>query len=111
MFDIGIDAPLGVVDRHHIVAPDLEGKRGTIQIVFLLSTIVLQPSGAERRALVPEPGMHGRVSTAPDAYGAVLMVPTWEEQRGTLKIRITLHRVFAGCWRWNRGRAYRHDRR
>ncbi len=85
VFDIGIDAPLGIVDRHHIVAPDLEGKRGTIQIVFLLSKVMLQPSGDERAALVPETLPHGRASTAPDAYGKVLLVPTWEEQRGTLK--------------------------
>lgn len=85
VFDAGLAVPLGVVDRHHIVAPELEGRRGTVQLVFLLSSVVMQPSGEQRRELVPEHTANGRASTAPDAYGQVLAVPTWEEQRGTLQ--------------------------
>ena len=85
VFDIGMDVPLGVVDRHHLIAPDLVGRRGSIQIVFLLSTVVVQRDGERRCELVPEPTARGRAATAPDAYGQVLAVPTWEEQRGTLQ--------------------------
>jgi hypothetical protein len=85
VFDIGMAAPLGVVDRHHRVAPELEGRHGTIQLVFLLSSVALQPDGEQRRELVPETVAHGRPSTAPAAYGEVVSMPTWEEQRGTLQ--------------------------
>jgi hypothetical protein len=85
VFDVGLAVPLGVVDRHHIVSPELDGRSGTVQLVFLLSSVVMQPSGEQRRELVPEHTANGRASTAPDAYGKVLAVPTWEEQRGTLQ--------------------------
>jgi hypothetical protein len=84
IFDVGLETQIGVVDRHHLVAADLEGRRGSARLVFLLSSVKLQPPGVQRRALVPE--MVGdRASTAPEAFGRVVAVPTWEEQRGTLQ--------------------------
>lgn len=84
VFDVGAGMPIGVVDRHHLVDPELEGKRGTARLVFLLSAVTLQPNGERRQALVPEPASRGMASTAPEAFGRVIAVPTWEEQRGTL---------------------------
>src|SRR5919202_497396 len=82
--DIRAAALLGVVDRHHLVPPDLAGRTGLVQLVFLLSNVSLQSQGEQRRGLVPEPDLGERASTAPEAYGQVLAVPAWEEQRGTL---------------------------
>ena len=84
IFDIGAAAPLGVVDRHHLVPPDLAGRTGFAQLVFLLSNVSLQSEGEQCRGLVPEPDLGERASTAPESYGQVLAVPAWEEQRGTL---------------------------
>ncbi len=84
IFDVGASAPIGVVDRHHLVDPELEGRRGNARLVFLLSAVTLQPEGEQRQALVPEVSLRGTASTAPEAFGRVLAVPTWEEQRGTL---------------------------
>ena len=83
IFDVGAEAPIGVVDRHHRVPEEQQGQTGTAQLVFLLSDVVLQ-QGEQRRGLVPESESHGRPSTAPEAYGQVVAVPTWEEQRGIL---------------------------
>ena len=85
IFDVGAPAHIGVVDRHHLIPPEQAGHRGIARLVFLLSSIVLQPEGQQRRELVPEPMGAGRASTAPEAYGRVVAVPTWEEQRGTLQ--------------------------
>src|SRR3954471_488823 len=82
LFDVGLEAQLGVVDRHHLVPAELEGTRGNARLVFLLSSVKLQQPGTQRRALVPEV-VRDRASTAPEAYGRVIAVPTWEEQRGT----------------------------
>ena len=84
IFDVGADAPIGVVDRHHLVAPELSGRSGIARLVFLLSTVALQPTGEQRRGLVAEIRIDGRASTAPEVYGQVVAVQTWETQRGTL---------------------------
>src|SRR6478672_3411072 len=84
LFDVGLEVQIGVVDRHHLVPAELEGTRGSAQLVFLLSSVNLQPQGAQQRALVPEV-VGDRASTAPEAFGRVIAVPTWEEQRGTLQ--------------------------
>lgn len=84
IFDAGLSTHLGVVDRHHLVAPELEGKRGDLQLVFLLSTLRSQPHGEHRSALIAEPNLGARPSTAPELYGRVIAVPTWETQHGTL---------------------------
>jgi len=89
-------AALGVVDRHHVVDPALEGRAGVARLVFLLSSVRLQsgeppthtvrPDPVEgsgcRQGLVAEDGLaEGRASTAPIAYGCVVAVPAWEAQR------------------------------
>lgn len=84
IFDVGISAPLGVVDRHHRVPEEQVGRAGIARLVFLLSEVVLQPDGERRQGLEPELRLGERASTAPEAFGRVLVVPTWEEQRGTL---------------------------
>lgn len=85
IFDIGASALLGVVDRHHRVDPTRTGARGSVRLVFLLSDVVLQALGEQRQAIIPEPGLGARASTAPEAWGRVIAVPTWEEQRGQLQ--------------------------
>jgi hypothetical protein len=84
IFDAGVAAPLGVVDRHHRVAPELVGRTGSVRLVFLLSSVTLQRTDEQRQGLVVEPTPSRLASTAPEAYGRVVAVPTWEEQRGTL---------------------------
>jgi hypothetical protein len=72
---------LGVVDRHHVVDPALEGRVGVARLVFLLSAVRLQ-GPAPRQGLVAEDGLAaGRASTMPTAYGRVLAVPSWEAER------------------------------
>jgi hypothetical protein len=71
---------LGVVDRHHVVDPALEGRDGRARLVFLLSNVRLQEppcQGLEAEADLAD----GRASTAPTAYGRVVDVPTWEAER------------------------------
>ncbi len=85
LFDIGIAAPLGVVDRHHRVEPSWVGAHGTARLVFLLSDVTLQAPGEQRQGILPEPGSGERASTAPEAWGRVVAVPAWEEQRGNLQ--------------------------
>lgn len=85
IFDIGAPALLGVVDRHHRVDSTRTGARGSVRLVFLLSDVMLQALGEQRQAIVPEPGLGTRASTAPEAWGRVVGVPTWEEQRGQLQ--------------------------
>jgi hypothetical protein len=71
---------LGVVDRHHVIDPALEGRDGIARLVFLLSSVRLQ--NPPRQGLEAEEGLQGgRASTAPTAYGRVLAVPTWEAEQ------------------------------
>jgi hypothetical protein len=71
---------LGVVDRHHVVDPALEGSAGTARLVFLLSNVQIQDPPLQ--GLAPEADLSaGRASTAPTAYGRVLAVPTWEAEQ------------------------------
>jgi hypothetical protein len=72
---------LGVVDRHHLVAPALEGQNGIARLVFLLSNVRLEEPPT-RQGLVAEEGLaEGRASSAPTAYGRVVAVPTWEAEQ------------------------------
>jgi hypothetical protein len=72
---------LGVVDRHHVVDPQLIGCAGVARLVFLLSSVRLQET-ASRQGLVAEPSLpDGRASTMPIAYGQVIAVPSWEAER------------------------------
>jgi hypothetical protein len=71
---------LGVVDRHHVVDPALEGRAGIARLVFLLSGVRLQEP--PRQGLVAEDGLAAeRASIAPTAYGRVVAVPSWEAER------------------------------
>ena len=71
---------IGVVDRHHVVDPALEGREGIARLVFLLSNVQVQDP--PRQGLVAEADLPaGRASTAPTAYGRVLAVPTWEAEQ------------------------------
>ena len=71
---------LGVVDRHHVVDPALDGREGIAQLVFLLSNVRLQEP--PRQGLVAEEHLvASRASTTPTAYGRVLAVPTWEAEQ------------------------------
>ena len=85
LFDVGAPALLGVVDRHHLVEPAWAGRRGIARLIFLLSNVTIQPSGEQRQGIVPEPDLGSRASTAPEVFGRVVTVPTWEEQRGRLQ--------------------------
>jgi hypothetical protein len=79
--DLPAVAALGVVDRHHVVDPGLEGRAGVARLVFLLSDVRLQ-AGRVLQGLVPEDGLPaGRASTAPVAYGRVVAVPSWQAER------------------------------
>ena len=71
---------LGVVDRHHVVDPSLEGRDGIARLVFLLSNVQVQEP--PMRGLEAEAGLAaGRASTTPTAYGRVVAVPTWEAEQ------------------------------
>jgi hypothetical protein len=75
---------LGIVDRHHVVDPALEGRAGVARLVFLLSAVRLQ-EGEPRQGLEAEAGLaSGRASTAPEAYGRVVAVPSWEAEQAHL---------------------------
>jgi hypothetical protein len=79
--DLSAVEALGVVDRHHVVDPGLEGRAGVARLVFLLSGVSLQ-TGRSLQGLVAEDGLPaGRASTAPTAYGRVVAVPAWEAER------------------------------
>jgi hypothetical protein len=79
--DVTTVPTLGVVDRHHVVDPALEGREGLARLVFLLSSVRLQEPPL-RRGLVAEDGQdEGPLSTAPIAYGQVVAVPTWEAEQ------------------------------
>lgn len=72
---------LGIVDRHHVVAPEQAGSKGIIRIVSSLSTIALQPPEDRRHGFAREEQAHERVVTAPAMYGQVVAIPRWEEDR------------------------------
>lgn len=75
-------AQIAVVDRHHRVDPAHIGRRGSAQLVFLLSQIrLLDPP---RAGLFDPAASSGRASTMPEARGQVLAVPTWEQGAGHL---------------------------
>lgn len=77
----GTATTLGVVDRHHVVDPELVGHLGSAKLVFLLSSVRLQDS-ASYKGLLAEPDLAaGRASTMPIAYGQVIAVPSWEAER------------------------------
>ncbi len=75
---------IGVVDRHHVVSTELAGRDGAARLIFLLSNVRLQEIGEQHQAIVPETNDHERVSTAPEVYGRVVAVPTWEVRSGDL---------------------------
>lgn len=75
---------VSVVDRHHYVDPELVGRAGSTQFVYLLSTIQLQPAGQYLQGIRPESEKAGYISTAPEAYGRVVSVPSWEHRSGEL---------------------------
>ena len=71
---------IGVVDRHHVVDPALEGHEGIARLVFLLSNVQVQDPPLQ--GLQAESGLAAdRASTSPTAYGRVLAVPTWEAEQ------------------------------
>ncbi len=75
---------IGVVDRHHYVDPELVGLAGVGQFVYLLSNIRLQTQGQHEQGIRPESVTAGYISTAPEAYGRVVAVPSWEHRSGEL---------------------------
>jgi len=75
---------IGVVDRHHLVDPELVGHAGQVRLVFLLSNIMLQPTNQQRQGLQTRPSASNGIDTAPEAYGHVLAVPSWELRSGNL---------------------------
>jgi hypothetical protein len=81
IFELPGGVQLSVVDRHHYVDPGLAGRHGVARLVFLLSTLRLQPGEQRRRGIVPE---SRGVASAPDAYGRVVDVPGFEIRRDHL---------------------------
>ena len=84
IFKLASGVALGVVDRHHLVDPQLEGRAGTARLVFLLSNVALQPPAARKQGIFAESFNRGGMTTTPEAYGQIVAVPTWEVQRGHL---------------------------
>ena len=70
-------ATLGVVDRHHVVEPALEGRAGSARLVFLLSSVRFQEPPL-RQGFADEDQGAGWASMVPAAYGRVVAVLTWE---------------------------------
>jgi hypothetical protein len=71
---------IGIVDRHHVVDPALEGRIGVARLVFLLSNVQIQDPPLQ--GLTAEAKLAAdHASTAPTAYGRVLAVPTWEAEQ------------------------------
>lgn len=69
---------VGVVDRHHVVDPSLQGREGSARLVYLLSTFRVQ-TPPFRQGLVPEPSARDAgFSSTPEAFGRVLDVLSWE---------------------------------
>lgn len=71
---------LGVVDRHHYVDTKLAGRTGIARLVFLLSSISVQPPHQRRQEITASGGL----MSVPEAYGQVTAVPSWEAQSGHL---------------------------
>lgn len=84
IFKLAGGISIGVVDRHHIVDPELEGRSGVVKLVFLLSSVELQPPHAFRQGIFTEPHNRGGMTTMPEAYGSVVAVPSWEVEQGHL---------------------------
>jgi hypothetical protein len=84
VFKLAGGVMLGVVDRHHLVDPQLEGCTGIARLVFLLSNIMLQSPAATRQGIFAEPFNRGGMTTTPEAYGQIVAVPSWEVERGHL---------------------------
>jgi hypothetical protein len=74
---------LGVVDRHHVVDPALEGREGSARLVFLLSSVRLQEPPL-RQGFADAGEAEGWAGMAPVAYGRVVGVPTWEAGQAPL---------------------------
>jgi hypothetical protein len=75
---------LGVVDRHHVVDPALEGRVGIARLVFLLSGVRVQEPPFRQGLEDAAGSAAGGMSTAPVAYGRVISIPTWEAERTPL---------------------------
>lgn len=84
IFKLANSMRLGVVDRHHYVDPQLEGRHGIARLVLLLGDIRLQPAGEQRQGIVALADERSAIITAPAAYGQVVAVPAWEMKRGQL---------------------------
>ncbi|GAB4112696.1 MAG: hypothetical protein Fur005_22440 [Roseiflexaceae bacterium] len=70
---------VGVVDRHHLVDPQLIGAQGSAQLLFLLSRISL--SSEHPIGLFDTLDLASRASTAPHAVGHVRAIGAWETER------------------------------
>lgn len=84
IFKLAGGISIGVVDRHHIVDPELEGRSGVVKLVFLLSNVELQPPHTSRQGIFTEPNNRSGMTTTPEAYGSVVAVPSWEVEQGHL---------------------------
>ncbi len=81
IFELPDGVQLSVVDRHHYVDRALVGRRGIARLVLLLSTLRVQPAGEQRQGIVPETT---GVSSAPEVYGRIVDVPSFELRRDHL---------------------------
>lgn len=84
IFKLASGISIGVVDRHHVVDPELEGRSGVARLVFLLSNVELQPPNTARQGISTEPHNRSGMTTTPGAYGPVVAVPSWEVEQGHL---------------------------
>ncbi|HMO57282.1 MAG TPA: hypothetical protein PKC19_08000 [Roseiflexaceae bacterium] len=79
---LGGTAPLlSVIDRHHRVDPADVGSFGAARLVFLLSSIRLQPPPPLQGLLAEPACAGGRPSSMPQAYGLVQSVDAWEVEQ------------------------------
>lgn len=81
VFQLASGLQLGVTDRHHYVDPELAGRSGLARLVLLLGKIELQAAGAQRTGIFALPDEHSAIVSAPEAYGGVVAVPSWERRR------------------------------
>lgn len=84
IFRLPSGLPLAVVDRHHYVNEELAGQSGIARLVLLLGPIRVQPAGEQREGIFAMPDERGPISTAPEAFGRVVALPSWEVKRGNL---------------------------
>lgn len=75
---------LAVVDRHHYVDQKLLGHAGIARLILLLGTIRVQAPHEQRQGIFALPDERGPFITAPEAFGRVVALPSWEVQRGQL---------------------------